>query len=101
MAPNAEPVEIEVMVHLVRAKAYLVSVDGDVNAGQWIPRSEILDEDRDKSGIPVRGRAPDAYPAILTIPAWLAREKGLDTTERVPGIDDLFNAPFHPSPRRD
>lgn len=90
MSASDTAVTVEVMVHLVRAKAMLVSLDGVVARAVWVPRSEILNQDRDRPGLAVRGAALDAYPAALTIPDWLASQKGLDGVERVAGVDDLF-----------
>jgi len=86
------PVEIEVFVHrttLGDRGAMLVSLDGEASGAVWLPRSQIIDEDA-QPWRPVPGRDVGAYRAVLTVPAWLAAENGLDGEARPSGIDDLF-----------
>lgn len=87
------PVEVEVFVHRITMGdrgAMLVSPDGDESRARWIPRSQVIDEDRDQAGIAANGGRLTEYRAVLTLPFWLAREKGLDATDRTEGLDDLF-----------
>jgi hypothetical protein len=88
-----QPVDVEVFVHRITMGdrgGMLVSVDGDEARALWIPKSQVIDEDRDSTGIAERGGRLTDYRALLTVPAWLAQEKGLDGEHRAPGTDDLF-----------
>ena len=59
--------DIEVMIHADAAKGVLVSTSGDRAEAQWLPKSLVEFEE------PIqRGKAQ-----IITLPQWLAEEKGL------------------------
>lgn len=64
MAKN-DPIEIACELHGSTPAALLISDDGERKV--WIPRSQIVDEERD-----LRGRLVG-----ITIPEWLAEEKEL------------------------
>lgn len=88
-----QPVEVEVFVHRRTAGdrgALYVSPDGDEDRARWIPKSQVINEDRDQAGIASRGGRLTEYRAVLTIPAWLARENGLDGEARDRDTADLF-----------
>ena len=63
--PAPQLTEILVQIHHETDKAILVSLDGDKKKAVWLPRSQIEIEDKGK-GI-----------HEITIPIWLAEEKGL------------------------
>jgi hypothetical protein len=67
MSKSAETVTIYMMVHVVTAKAVLVSDDGDKDNSVWLPLSQLTFEGELKAGKTVH----------LTMPEWLAFEKDL------------------------
>lgn len=77
-----DTVDCVVAVHVDRkgAKAIRISEDGDDAHGQWVPNSQIsmkhynLQFTRGKDG---RGAHVSLPIAIIRIPEWLAKEKGL------------------------
>ena len=62
---KSDLVDLKVMIHSETPKAYFVSDTGDRNDAKWIPKSqcEIFED-------------PSTYEITLTIPVWLAEEKG-------------------------
>lgn len=62
--------ELRVTVHVMTAAAVFVSTTGDRRDGKWLPRSQI-EIAQDKGG----GRS------IVTLPEWLAIEKGLENED--------------------
>lgn len=94
MSEREETVEIEVHVHratLGDKGALLVSEDGEAAHAVWIPKSQVIDEDRDSAGKASRGDVLSGYRAVLTVPAWLAEEKGLSGSARDTDTGDLFS----------
>lgn len=68
MARSNEPIELELEIHFRTTKAILVSELGEEkDEGVWIPLSQVTfitgDEDDDT--------------VIVTVPEWLALDKGL------------------------
>lgn len=59
--------DLELMVHHWTDKAVLVSADGNREAAQWLPKSQIELEEE-----PCAGKAQ-----IITLPQRLAEDKGL------------------------
>ena len=64
---KSDLVDVTVQKHAETARAILVSDDGDKAKAVWIPLSQCEIE-------PVKGSA-DTF--TLTIPEWLAQDKGL------------------------
>jgi hypothetical protein len=63
------PVEKTLVYHYETPLALLISEDGDRDNGTWLPKSQIqYDETFTKDGDPV----------VITMPEWLAIDKGLD-----------------------
>ena len=62
---KSDIIDITVHVHAKTSKAILVSEDGDSDDAVWIPLSQVEVE-------PIKGPIHE-----LTIPEWLAIEKGL------------------------
>lgn len=77
---GAEIVVLELHLHRERARAVLVSDDGEEAGACWLPLSEIEIE-------VLRGRR-----VSVTMPAWLADDRGLSGAERVDDVTDLFGA---------
>jgi len=93
VADPDRPVAIEVFVHrrtLGDRGALLVSLQGDVEWAVWIPRSQVIDEERARASAAGRSADVGAYATVLTVPHWLIVEKGLDAGARPKGIADLF-----------
>lgn len=70
MAGNADPVDVDVHLHFVTQKAYLVSLDNKDDSGIWVPRSHC----------DIRKTYPNKLfnnLHTLTLPEWLALDKGL------------------------
>lgn len=63
--------DIEVEVHHETEKAILVSLDGEKENAQWLPKSKVEIE-FDASTLRKRRRV-----AVVTLPVGLAKEKGL------------------------
>lgn len=68
------PVEIIVYAHVETEKAFLVSLDGDKDNGEWVAKSQILDS-RELGGDKM----------AITVPAWIIKKK--------PGLQDDRPAP--------
>ena len=68
---NDEPVELEVWVHVDSGDALLVSLASDGSPHVWLPKMYV--------SIRCHGKqfSRSAYSAELTIPHWLARDRGL------------------------
>lgn len=60
-------IDVTVMLHHRTDKAVLVSDDGDPKSASWLPLSQIDIDDSASSGDAVE----------ITLPEWLAVEKGL------------------------
>ena len=72
---KSDLVDLPMFLHLDRPASWLVSVDGDRTKAVWIPRSQAElvttgPRDQKKRGFTVQ-------PVTVTMPAWLAAEKGL------------------------
>lgn len=64
---KSDIVDIDVYLHHRTEKAVLVSLDGEKKNAVWVPLSQVeLERNPDM---------PRAY--VLTLPEWLALEKGL------------------------
>jgi hypothetical protein len=61
---KSDLIDVAVQLHHESAKAWLISDDGDRKNAIWIPKSQAELEPKDKVH-------------ILTLPEWLATEKGL------------------------
>lgn len=57
-------IDVEVALHHRTEKAVLVSVGGDKNSAVWLPMSQVEVDD-------------STSPVIVTLPEWLALDKGL------------------------
>lgn len=64
---KSDIVDIDVYLHHRTAKAVLISLDGEKKNAVWVPLSQV--ELERNPGM------PSAY--VLTLPEWLALEKGL------------------------
>lgn len=64
-----ERIELELFQHVETNKAYMVSETGSKKDGIWLPKSQVEVEQLDPTG------NPDLI--LVTIPEWLAKEKGL------------------------
>jgi len=67
----------------IRARSDLAIMIYDGNKTVWIPRSEIVAMD-------VQDATTGHPRATLTVPAWLAREKAINTSQVDTGTADLF-----------
>ncbi len=63
---KSDLIDVQVQIHHKTEKAILVSDDGDREKAKWLPLSQIEVEESAKANI-----------ATVTMPEWLAREKGL------------------------
>lgn len=72
-------VDLTLALHHQTDKAVLVSMDGDKAKARWLPKSKI-EIDRLPAGAfkTARVGAPKIPVAKVTVPRWLAREKGLE-----------------------
>jgi hypothetical protein len=61
-----ELTDVTVQLHHETHRAILVSDDGDSENGVWLPLSQIEYEKTNKPGI-----------ILVTLPTWLAKERGL------------------------
>jgi hypothetical protein len=70
---------IDFVVHGGSAKAIQVSIDGREVSAVWLPRSQIKVEHQNKLVMGERrdGREIELGTCTITLPLWLAREKGL------------------------
>lgn len=73
--------DIDVPVHFKSAKALLVSLDGKQANVKWLPLSQIefVWKGRIMVGERKDGQLADLEVATVTLPRWLARDKGLIT----------------------
>lgn len=62
---KSDLIDLEVYVHAKTSKAILISDDGDSDKAVWVPLSQVEVE-------AVKGRVHE-----VTMPEWLASEKGL------------------------
>lgn len=62
---KSELVDLTMQVHMKTERAILVSDDGDRDKAVWLPLSQIETEPKSASVV------------IITLPVWLAHEKGL------------------------
>ena len=69
--PEPAPIDVEVALFHETEKAYLVGTSDDREKAVWVPKSqcELGDERKGRSG------RYDIYE--LTLPQWLAEDKGL------------------------
>lgn len=79
-AENVASVELTLMQHYDTGKAVLVSEAGDENLAKWIPHSTI--EKINSTGKFAKvtrknGQIVDCEVINVTIPDWLAKDKGL------------------------
>ena len=70
MFQDKQDIDLTVHVHRKTQKAYLVSDDGKEASAVWIPISQIIEADTE-------GDAVVGAEITITIPEWLAYEKGL------------------------
>lgn len=66
---KSDLIDVTVQKHAETAKAFLVSDDGDKSKAVWIPKSQCEIEAKACVG------GEDFYE--LTLPEWLAKDKGL------------------------
>jgi hypothetical protein len=66
-ATRNDTIDIEVTLHAETALAILVSDDGDEDTAVWLPKSQI-----EYPGIAIKG-----FVITVTLPEWLAMDKGL------------------------
>ncbi len=66
---KSDLVDLELQLHAETKLALLVSDDGDAKYAKWIPKSKIEFEHRERNG--------RAALVLVTLPEWLAIEKGL------------------------
>ncbi len=62
---KSDLIDVTMQLHHETAKAVLVSDDGDRDHAVWIPKSHCEIEDKGQGVV------------IVTLPEWIAREKGL------------------------
>lgn len=62
---KSDLIDLTLHVHIETAAAVLVSDDGEKDSGVWLPKSQI---EMEKKG---------PYVFIITMPEWLAMDKGL------------------------
>ena len=63
---SSDLIDVRVFVHAETVKAVLVSEDGDHENSVWLPKSQVEIEND------LHGRT-----ATITLPEWLAMDKGL------------------------
>jgi len=63
---KSEIVDVSMHIHVETSKAILASDDGDKEKAVWLPKSQVEID-----------RPTKASDAIITMPEWLAKEKGL------------------------
>lgn len=71
-------VEMRHFIDMDRAKAIFASKDGDREHGVWLPRSQVeIHPKGERVRIGTRHGIVIHQPVAVTMPQWLAREKGL------------------------
>lgn len=68
-------VDVAMVIHDERPKSLLASSNGDIARAVWLPKSQVEIEETGALERKRNGRT--AQPAIITLPNWLAKEKGL------------------------
>lgn len=76
---RSDLVDVMVAIHHGTPNALLVSSDGRNAAAQWLPRTKIEIEHTPRRviGDDREGREVELAVAIVTLPRWLAKAKGL------------------------
>lgn len=76
---NSDLIDLPLALHHKTGKAALVSETGDAKKGKWLPLSHIEIEDTGKTvrGEEANGQVLDVKLVTVTLPEWLAIEKGL------------------------
>jgi hypothetical protein len=76
---GAEIIDLMVAIHHGTPKALLVSLDGENGKAKWLPR-ELLEVEHGGAvvlGTDRHGRQVQLATAVVTLPRWLAEQKGL------------------------
>lgn len=76
---TSDLIDLPLALHHKTAKAALVSETGDAKKGKWLPLSkiEIHDEGKTVKGEEANGQIMDVPLVTVTMPEWLAIDKGL------------------------
>lgn len=72
---KSDLVDIDMALHVDRPAAVLVSLHGDRTAAVWLPKSQI--EVLMNGPIETKKHGVAAQPCTVTLPQWLAKEKGI------------------------
>ena len=67
---HSDLVDLTLTVHGESDHAYLASDDGERLRAEWLPKSQVELERLE------RETAAPTYDAVITMPLWLAQEKG-------------------------
>lgn len=72
-------VDLTVALHHATDKAVLVSETGEESKAKWLPKSKVEIEETGKrlQGVNRRGQIQDFPVVTVTLPEWLALDKGL------------------------
>lgn len=75
---RSDLVDLTLVQHRATERAVLVSETGDEAKAQWLPISLVESVPTGRyEQILVQGRRQQAAVCVVTMPAWLARERGL------------------------
>ena len=83
------PQTFTLFLHRDEAAAVLVSLDGEQKAAVWLPKSQIAIAPERVEAPADRNRRLLLTRIMVTVPAWLARDKGL-SAQSAPGQGQLL-----------